>query len=273
MKCICDGIVPHLTNSSVAMRQKGKVMFFKKKKKSPVDIKLREDQFCCVLEDNAEDVKTTYCIMANGDNYNLLYRDGRFLGMPRPFGGPIYPFSTDPTKKGSNHEKKQFHKSKVVCLSKDFNLKVNWGTKVPFTMADVNTNKAFSVGARGTFYVNIDPSDAARMADRFYSKCLTQRNAEMFNAEALRDFLCEAFIMQVGAKIQQYIESNHRSLENYVGIMPSEILQISKDLCPEMKNIFGAYGLTIVVESSSNSILSGLNVEEIRKSAPKTAEV
>ena len=248
-------------------------MFFKKKKKSPVDIKLREDQFCCVLEDRAEDVKKTYCIMASGDNYHLLYRDGRFLGMPRPFGGPIYPFSIDPTKKGSNREKKQFHKAKVVCISKDFNLKVNWGTRVPFTMADVDTNQAYSVGARGTFYVNIDPSDAARKADQFYSKCLTQRNAELFNAEALRDFLCEAFVMQIGAKIQQYMEEKHRSLENYVGIMPSEILQISHDLCPQMKNIFGAYGLTIVEESSCNSILAGLEVREIPESAQRSVEV
>ena len=248
-------------------------MFFKNKKKGPFDIKLREDQFCCVIEDNATDVKNTYCIMASGDNYHLLYRDGRFLGMPRPFGGPIYPFSTDPTKKGSNRDRKRFHSAKIVCISKDFNLKVNWGTKIPFTLADINTNKAFSVGARGTFYVNIDPSDAARKADQFYSKCLSQRNAELFNAEALRDFLCEAFVVHIGAKIQQYMEGNHRSLENYVGIMPSEILQISNDLCPKMKDIFGAYGLTIVEESSSGSILSGLEVNEIQRPDQKTAEV
>lgn len=247
------------------MRQKGIDMFFKKRKSGPVDIKLREDQFCCVLEDYADDVKNTYCIMASSDNYVLLYRDGRFLGMPRPFGGAIYPFSTDPTKKGSNRERKSFHKAKVVCLSKDFNLKVNWGTRTPFTLSDVETNRGFRVGARGTFYVAIDPTDAARKADQFYSKCLTQRNAEMFNAEALRDFLCEAFIMQIGAKIQQYMEEKNRSLENYVGIMPSEILQISQELCPKMKDIFGAYGLTIVEESSSNSILTGLEVTEIQK--------
>ena len=89
-------------------------MFSKKKKKGPIDIKLREDQFCCVIEDNAADVKNTYCIMASGDNYYLLYRDGRFLGMPRPFGGPIFPFSTDPTKKGSNRDRKQFQYEGLV---------------------------------------------------------------------------------------------------------------------------------------------------------------
>jgi hypothetical protein len=61
------------------------------------------------------------------------------------------------------------------------------------------------------------------------------------------------------------MEEKNRSLENYVGIMPSEILQISQDLCPKMKDIFGAYGLTIVEESSSNSILTGLEVTEIQK--------
>ena len=239
----------------------------KKKKKNPVEIKLREDQFCSVIEDSSENVKTSYCIIADSQNYNLLYRDGRFLGMPCPFGGAIYPFSTDPKDQGSKRDLKTFRKSKVVCLSKDFNLKVNWGTKVPFTLSDVDTNKAFRVGARGTFYVNIDPSDAARMADRFYSKCLTQRNAELFNTEALRDFLAEAFVMQIGAKIQQYMEEKHRSLENYVGLMPSEILQISHDLYPTLKDIFGHYGLTIVEESSSNSILTGLEVKEIQNSA------
>ena len=236
---------------------------FKKRKSGIVEIKLSADQFCHVLEDKADDVKNSYCIMASSDNYNLLYRDGKFLGMPQPFGGPIYPFSIDPTKKGSNGQKKSFHTAKVVCLSKDFNLKVNWGTKVPFTFEDSVTHKAFKIGARGTFYVNIDPSDAARKADQFYSKCLTQRNAELFTAEALRDFLCEAFIMQIGAKIQEYIEEKGRSLENYVGLMPGEILKISEELCPKMKDIFGQYGLTIVAAASANSILMGLDVTEV----------
>ena len=104
-----------------------------------------------------------------------------------------------------------------------------------------------------------------RKADQFYSKCLTQRNAELFNAEALRDFLCEAFIMQIGAKIQEYIEEKGRSLENYVGLMPAEILKISEELCPKMKDIFGQYGLSIVGEASANSILIGLDVNEVQR--------
>ena len=235
---------------------------FSKKKKGPVELKLEADQFCRVLEDKAAEVKKSYCIIANSDNYNLLYRDGQFMGMPKPFGGAIFPFSVDPTEEGSNGQKKKFLTSKVVCLSKDFQLKVFWGTDTPFMMEDCITKKPYSVGARGVFYVCIDPTDAARKADLFYSKCLTQRNAELFNTEALRDFLREAFVMQIGAKIQQYMNDANRSMSNFVGLQPSEILKISEDLFPKMKEIFGMYGLTIT-DVSTNSILQGLVINPI----------
>ena len=83
-------------------------MFFKKKKTGPVEIKLADDQFCCIVEEKAEDVSHKYCVLASSDNYNLLYRDGRFMGMPQPYGGSIYPFSQDPTKPGSKQQKKQY---------------------------------------------------------------------------------------------------------------------------------------------------------------------
>ncbi len=238
-------------------------MLFKKKKKGPVEIRLNEKQFCSVIEEHSEDVSHKYCIIASSDTYNLLYRDGRFMGMPAPYGGAIYPFSMDPTKPGTKGQKKQFRSAKVVCLSKDFNLQVLWGTDTPFIIEDPVTHKAYSVGANGAFYINIDPSDAARKADQFYSKCLTQRNAALFDAEALRDFIRNAFINHVGAKIQEYIYEENKSIANYVGLMPSELLKISTELCPKMKDIFGSYGLTIVTESSSGSILKALVVNEI----------
>ena len=237
-------------------------MFFNKKKSGPVELRLEADQFCRVLEDRADEVKSNYCIIANSDNYNLLYRDGQFLGMPKPFGGAIYPFSIDPTQEGSNGQKKKFHTAKIVCLSKDFNLKVFWGTETPFMMEDCITKKPYSVGARGVFYVSIDPTDAARKADQFYSKCLTQRNAELFNTEALRDFLREAFVMQIGARIQHYMTEENRSIANLVGLQPSEILKISEDLFPKMKDIFAMFGLTIT-DVSANSILQGLVINAI----------
>lgn len=238
---------------------------FKKRKSDEVRIKLEADQFCSVIEEKQDDVTNKYCIIADANNYNLLYRDGRFLGTPQPFGGTIYPFSDDPRKMGSNGQKKAYRYASVVCLSKDFNLKVDWGTAHPFLIVDPVTQKPYEIGANGVFYVNIDPSDAARNADKFYSKCLTQRNADLFNTEALRDFLRDAFIMQIGAKIEQYITKSGKSLQNYVGLSPSEILSVSQEICPTLADIFDMYGLTVIQEVSSNSILRGLIVREVNR--------
>ncbi len=237
-------------------------MFFKKKKKGSVEIKLGTDQFCRVLEERAEDCHHTYCIDTDADQYNLFYRNGQFMGTPTPFGGSIYPFSVDPTKPGTKGQKKKFNRAKVVCIAKDFNLKVNWGTRSPFVMEDCITGHAFTVGASGVFYIEIDASDAGRNADRFYRKCLTQRDAEMFNTEELRDFLSEAFVNRVGAKIQEYLEEKQRSLGNLVGLQPSEFLKISEELYPKVKDIFAEYGLTLA-KASTGSILSRLIVNPV----------
>lgn len=235
--------------------------FGKKKKKSNQEhINLEEGQFCAVVEVESDEVTHEYHFLADEDHYCLLYRDGQFLGMPRPAGGKIYPFSVDPTKEGSRGDLKKYTRAKLVYLSKDFNLLVNWGTSSKFLLEDTVTHKPYSVGARGVFYVNIDPTDAARKADRFYKKCLSQGNASMYDTEKLRDFLRHGFIMHIGAKIQEYIEKSGRSLENYVGLQPGEILKISQELYPTMKDIFAEYGLTIV-STSQGSILQGIEVE------------
>ncbi len=241
------------------------MIFGKKKKNGPIDIRFHENQFYSVISEKSENVTHKYCINAEGDKYTLLYRDGKFMGMPAPFGGSIYPFATDPTQQGTNRQKKQFHSMKIVCLSNDFNFQVFWGTSSPFILEDKHTRKAYSVGANGVFYVHIDPSDAAHNANTFYSRCLSQRDPATFDIEALCEFLRAAFVMRIGAKIQEYIETKNRSLANYVGLMPSEILAISEELCPTMKDIFSEYGLSIVVKSSSGSILQGLMVNELVK--------
>ena len=239
-------------------------MFFKKRKSGEEYLTMDAEQFCTVREIKSDDVTNKYCIIASSDHYCLLYRDGQFLGMPCPFGGAIYPFSTDPTKQGSNGDKKRFHRAKVVCLTKDFNLKVYWGTETPFVIEDTKTHLPYSVGARGVFYVNIDPNDAARKADKFYSKCLSQGNASLYDTEKLRDFLKEAFIMQIGGKIQEYIAASGRSLESYMGLQPSDILKVSQDICPTVTDIFAEYGLCIVKKSSQGSILQGLVVNPFK---------
>ena len=238
---------------------------FKKRKSDEVVIKLKEDQFCTVTEEKSDDVTHKYCVIADAKNYNLLYRDGRFLGTPQPFGGPIYPFADDPRKIGSKRQKKAYRFAKVVCITKDFELQVFWGTNRPFLMEDPVTHRTFEVGANGVFYVHIDPSDAARNADKFYSRCLTQRDADLFNTEALRDFLKAGFMNHIGAKIEEYIEKSGKSLENYVGLRSSEIIKVSQEICPTLADIFDIYGLTIRQEISSGSIVQGLFVREVTK--------
>ncbi len=235
-------------------------MFFgKKKKDGSAEIILDEDQFCKVLKEHADDVKPSYYISTNSDQYTLLYRDGRFLGMPTPFGGPLYPFAKDPTREGSKGQLKDYKDAKIVGLSKDFEVKVHWGTREPFIMRDTATGNAYNVGARGVFYIRIDATDAARNADRFYSKCLAQRNAETFKREVFMEFFAEMFIINVGAKIQEYLEGLNLPLSDGIGLQPAEFVKVSNDLYPQVKDTFAQYGLTIV-DSSKNSMLTGLNI-------------
>lgn len=233
-------------------------MFGTKVAKGSVELKLNEDQFCAVWEGRAEEFHHTFCVDTNADQYNLFYRNGQFLGTPTPFGGSIYPFSNDPTQCGSRSQKKQFNRAKVVCISSAFNLKVYWGTKVPFVMIDKATQKPYMVGASGVFFVEIEPSDGGRNADKFYRKLLAQGDPVQMNTEALRDKLAEAFVNRVGAKIQEYLETLDRTLANMVGLQPAEFVKISEELYPKLKDVFADFGLTIVESGSTGSILSRL---------------
>ena len=236
---------------------------FKKRIGGVVTPPMDPDRLANSIKFNSNDVKASMSVTARSVNYNLLYRDGQYLGIPFMEGGSIYPFSVDPRKKGSNGQKKKFNEAEIVTIAKDFTVKVLWGTKTPFTIEDPKTHKPYKITARGVFFVNIDPTDSARSANLFYSKVLSLRNLEEFRLEQLRDFLADAFVNRIGAKIQEYIEASGRSLENYVGLMPSEIVKISEDLCPKMGDIFGHFGLAIDEPASSGSILGALNVTEI----------
>ena len=232
-----------------------------KKKKGAATIKIGENQFCAVLEDRSDSVTKKYCVIADADNYNLLYQNGVFLGMPCPYGGTIYPFSTDPTKQGSKKDLKQFHTSKVVCLSKDFNLKIVWGGS-RFAIEDPTTGEQFYVGARGVLYLNIDPSDAARKADMFYNKCITQRKAEDFDTKSLNMFLKEAFVMHAGAKIQEYVTEKKLPISRLKSLHPSDVMKISAEIFPKFESVFESYGLSLVKSSCEVSLIQEIKVQD-----------
>ena len=239
-------------------------MFFKKKKtKDEIVMTIAKDAFCAVKEIKVSDVTHKCCIQSNSDHYTLLYRNGRFMGMPCPFGGEIYPFSTDPRNPGKKKELKNFRSAKIVTIMKAFELKIPWGSNPPYTMEDPITKKPYTVGAFGMFYVTIDPTDAARNADMFYSKCLSQIDANNYDVRELRNFLLQTFNLRIGAEIQNFINEEQRSLENYVGLTPNQILKISEKLTPRIKDIFASYGLTVNVLSTSGSLLEKLDVKPI----------
>ena len=237
-------------------------LFGKKLIKGSVELKLNENQFCSAWEGRSSDYSFDFCVDTNADQHNLFYRDGHFMGTPTPNGGSIYPFAVNPIQRGSRRERKMFNRAKVACISSAFNLNIYWGTRVPFTMIDQATQKAFTVGASGSFMIEIEPSDGGRNADRFYRKLLSQGDPSKMTTDALRDKLAETFINRVGAKIQEYLEKLNRPLNNLVGLQPSEFLKISEELYPTMKDIFDDYGLTIT-KGSKGSLLGRLVVNPV----------
>ncbi len=238
-------------------------MLFKKKKNGPVDLRLDENQFAKILDIKADDVGTKYCIIAQADHYYLLYRDGRFLGMPCPYGGAIYPFSLDPTKPGSGSQKKKFNAARIVCLSNAYNLKVRWGTKDRRILIDPVTQKNYMYGANGVFYIKIEEKDAARAADKFYRKVLSHYSGDAYTNEALRDYLGDIFVPQIGSAIQKYINDNHISLNTFIGMNDLQLREVSRAICKEVINVFDEYGLIIVEVASSESILGKMLVEPV----------
>jgi hypothetical protein len=71
----------------------------------------------------------------------------------------------------------------------------------------------------------------------------------------MKQRLQDRYLQEIGAGIENVIKNENRSLENYVGIGPSDLKRVSDLLLPEVKNIFASYGLTIVANT-----LNGLNV-------------
>ena len=238
-------------------------MFGKKLIKEPVDLKLTEDQFCAVWEGRATEYAPEFCVDTDAAQYNLFYRDGRFLSTPTPDGGAIYPFSVNPLEKGSRGDKKKFTRAKVVCISKTFNLTINWKTPQPFLMYEKGTNKAFTVDAEGCFLLEIDPSDGGRNADRFYGKLLSQGDPTKMDTDALCRKLTASFINRIGVEIQKCLETINRPYAELIGLQPGEIMEISMAIYPRLKSLFDDYGLTIAEEGSSSAILKGITVTPV----------
>ena len=236
-------------------------IFGSKKIKGPIKIALEDGIFCKSWSANAKDCAHDLEVVASKKFYNLVYRDGEFFGIPRPMGGPIYPFSKDLLKPGSRAEKKNHDDVEVVCMTAGASLNVNWGVSEKLIRNKDGKNYYFN--AYGTFYVEIDPADAAKNANIFYHKLCVQNDSNVMTNEALRNKLKAAFENRIAAVIEKMLLDMDGSLSSFVNVMASEALELSKKVYYEVRNLFSEFGITIAEEASIGSIVQSVGVKEI----------
>ena len=228
-------------------------MFFKKKEIKPIEIQLGKDEWYRSERYYSAKMKHKQYVQADGRrHYTFLSQDGRFAGQPAPLGGRIYPFSPNPEEMGTKKEAMQYLYAEVVAVKKDYIMKIEWGTPPHrmFHIEDPISKVAYKVGANGSFEVKIDPTDAARNANQFFLQLLSASTD--YNAEDLKQRLQDRYLQEIGAGIENVIKKDNRSLDNYVGIGPSDLKRVSDLLIPEIKSIFADYGLTIVANTLNN---------------------
>ena len=236
-------------------------LFSNKKIKGPIKPTLEDGIFCKSWSANEKDCAHDLEIIASKKFYNLVYRDGMFYGMPRPMGGPIYPFSKDLLKPGSRAEKKKHCDIEVVCLTSGSSLNVNWG--VSEKLIRNKNGKNYFFNAHGTFYVEIDKADAAKNANIFYQKLCVQNDSNVMTDDALRDKLKAAFENRIAAVIEKMLLEMDGSLNSFIDVMASEALVLSKKVYYEVKDLFSEYGITIEETASVGSIVQHVGVKEI----------
>ena len=232
---------------------------FGNKIKGPISLKLEKDQMCTVWEGKAKECVFGLMANSNADYYVLWYRNGEFMGTPKPDGGVFYPFSYDPNTKGTRSQNKEFAFAKIVCISRAFNLEMYWGTPNRFLMFE--EGKAYRVGASGKFFVEIDAKDAGRNADRLYRKLFSHGNAAQKNVEAVRDELRAVFLPVIGSVLQEHLIELNRPMSHLLGLSPKEMIEISEDIYAKVKDIFASFGLTIS-PASKKSIIGNLLICE-----------
>jgi hypothetical protein len=239
-------------------------MFFKKKIKGPIKIALGEGQFYKSWEADQQDCAYDLAIVTSSDHYNLVYQNGDFCGMPLN-GGKIYPFSYDPTRKGSRGDKKDFATVKVVCVTAGAALQVDWGVFDKLAKDKKENGKPYLYGAHGTFIVEVNPADAAGNADKFYRKLCVQSNGSEMDADGVRNKLKVMFENKICEVIEDVFDEQPLKLSEFIGIDAREANKISKEVYKKIKDIFTEFGLTINKVASESAIVNQLTIREYSK--------
>ena len=225
----------------------------------------QDELFCRTWKKMAKECAFGIKVIADTRYYNLLYQNGEFKGLVE---GVVYPFSHNYTKKGSRFRNRKIESAEVVCISKSRNLEMFWGTPRRYLVYEKD-GTPYSFGARGSFYVEIDPADCARNADTLYHKLLLEADEEGMTVMDVKLELTAAYATRIGEQAQRMLEDLNRPLKDLAGLQASEMLALSKKVYKETKNLFSKFGLTIT-EASEGSIIQELFVEEKGKPAETT---
>ncbi len=243
------------------MTEEESAMCIKRTGREPVVPPIAEADFATVITVRARDVSRHYRIVADSRSYTLLYRDGRFMGLPCPEGGIFYPFSEDPSVMGSYRDKRRFDHARILILRRDFPLRVYWGTSEPFSVEDSQTGIPYTLGARGSLSVNLDPLQAAEGIDRFCS-CFIPQDAQTVGVDVLCAALSTMVTPQIGSTVAhllwEHLTARGQSLSVFTHMSPGERLTLGEAACDRLENCFIHWGLTIDRDTSRGSVIEGM---------------
>lgn len=216
------------------------MFLFGKKKSAPITPRLDPDEICCIIEEISDNVDKSYCILSDPGTYTLLYRDGIYLGNPQPAGGPIFPFSDDPTKMGTNSQKKKYKIAKLVCITKDI-LSIPCGSPFPVIISDPTSGKGYNLTVNGTIRADFNYSD--ENARTFYETLSMASASDELDVSAVRNMCSDMISLRIAAAVQNYINENNMPAQDLQ--IPINMMKVSEYIENSIDGIFDNIGLSI----------------------------
>ena len=239
---------------------------FKKRIGGNLTVSLCRDNFTTSITLKADDVKNSLSVSSFIDFPAILVRDEKYWGVPHVYGGQIYPFSVDPTKKGSNAQKNKFTTA-TVCFLNDFIGKILWQISCPLQITSPKIQKKYQISARGTLFAKFDESDPDNNAKLFFHSIIAKNGDYSVTGEQLADILRPKIASEMEVIIKDYIEKylaqEGTSLSDFEELRPSDILKLSEIFCNKISHVFPKYGLAIEALCSSGSALSSISLKEL----------
>ena len=233
------------------------ICMFRKKWRGVLNPCLSETDTCIVWEGIADECDPRFHIICNADFTNLLYINGKLTSFRIPDGGICYPFAKNP-KIGGSISARKGDRAELVTVPRNYYLNVPW--MIPdIRIADSKNEDTYTVGVSGRFYYRTDGSDET--ADRLYCRFFRgQTNAN----EKFMDFLRARF-QEMAELYLREILGECLTVEDVsdFGLLPSEILRMSKLLYEKIKDVFEPYGILLDPFLNESGMLMAVVVKRI----------